>query len=232
MTLAIVAANVLVFLWELSLPPRALERLFYVAGIVPGRLTGGAPAAVVPGLGCTSLVSSMFLHGGLLHIASNLWILWIFGDNVEDRLGPWRYVAFYFVAGIAAGALHVVTNAGSTLPTIGASGAIAGVLGAYARFYPRARVLTIVPIFFYPLFLYIPALVFLGLWFFSQLFSGALALAGPQSAGGVAWWAHVGGFLFGVIVAPLLERSRPPAPPEPRHWLLSDPRADRTWPRL
>lgn len=153
-----------------------------------------------------TLVTSMFLHGGWLHFLGNMWFLFIFGDNVEDRLGHLGYLAFYLLAGLGAGALHLATNAGSSLPTIGASGAIAGVMGAYFLLYPRARVLVVVPIFFLLEFLVLPAALFLGVWFALQLLQGTLTI-GSMEAGGVAWWAHIGGFVFGVGAAYRLRRA-------------------------
>ena len=144
----------------------------------------------------------MFLHGGWAHLLGNMWYLWIFGDNVEDRFGSVRFLLFYLTAGVSASLLHVVSNSASPLPTLGASGAIAGVLGAYAVTYPRARVITLVP--FFPFFQVVPlpALLVLGLWFVIQFFAGALSVGyGLAAGGGVAWWAHLGGFLFGALVA-------------------------------
>jgi membrane associated rhomboid family serine protease len=144
----------------------------------------------------------MFLHGGWLHLLGNMWTLWIFGDNVEDRLGRTRYVMLYLAGGVAAALLHIFTNAGSNIPTIGASGAIACIMGAYFRFYPHARVETVIPpLFFGPIFV-LPAVVFLGWWFFLQFFNGAMSLgARGEGFSGIAWWAHVGGFSFGFIIA-------------------------------
>ena len=183
-TWLLIGVNAVVFLFQLSLPPQGLQQLFYLFGIVPARFTDPEWAAYVgfPLRTFWPFLTSMFLHGGFLHILSNMWSLWIFGDNVEDRMGPFRFLAFYLASGAAAGVLHWLTNPASTVPTVGASGAIAGVLGAYLLFYPRARVLTLVPLFFYPLFFYLPAIVYLGIWFLSQLFSGTFALASPQQS--------------------------------------------------
>jgi membrane associated rhomboid family serine protease len=150
--------------------------------------------------GWLPIFTSMFLHGGWLHFLGNMLYLWIFGDNVEDRLGHLRYLVFYVLCGVAAALLHIFTNHGSTLPTVGASGAIAGVLGAYLVFFPGARVLALVPILFFFQLMELPALIFLGFWFVIQFFSGALSLA-SQPVGGTAWWAHIGGFMAGVIYA-------------------------------
>ena len=128
-----------------------------------------------------------------------MWTLWIFGDNVEDKLGPVRFTIFYLLCGTAAGLTHLYVNPDSTVPSVGASGAIAGVLGAYFLFFPTARLLVMFPIFFFPFFFEIPAVFYLALWFFTQLFSGTMALAGPQQVGGIAWWAHIGGFVVGML---------------------------------
>jgi membrane associated rhomboid family serine protease len=144
----------------------------------------------------------MFLHGGYLHIIGNMWSLYIFGDNVEDRLGHFRYLVFYLLCGLASGISHLAINWHSTLPTIGASGAIAGVMGAYFILYPKAKVLTLVPIFFFIQFIELPAFVFLGIWFLFQFISAAGTSA---QGGGIAWWAHIGGFVFGIIFLRLFE---------------------------
>jgi len=225
-TWALVAANVGVFLWQVSLPEAGVRQLFYLFGIVPARFTDPAWASAqgFPGGGGVAFLTSMFLHGGLFHLLSNVWTLWIFGDNVEDRMGRLRFLLFYLLCGLAAGGLHWWTNPTSTVPTVGASGAIAGVLGAYLRWYPGAKVLTLVPVFFYPLFVDLPAIVFLGLWFVSQLFSGVAALGLPADVGGVAWWAHVGGFVAGLLLCGLFaRRGREQIPGPARHYVL--PRA-------
>jgi membrane associated rhomboid family serine protease len=143
-----------------------------------------------------------------------MWALWIFGDNVEDRMGPLRFGIFYLACGILAGVTQLLTNPDSTVPSVGASGAIAGVLGAYLLFFPTARLVVLFPIFFFPFFFEVPAVLYLGFWFFSQLFSGALALAGPQDVGGIAWWAHVGGFVAGMLLCGLFVSRRRPAQPD------------------
>jgi membrane associated rhomboid family serine protease len=237
LTWAIVAANVAVFVWQLSLDEEQARQLFYLFGIVPARFTDAAWAARVgfPGGGALAFLTSMFLHGGLFHLASNMWSLWIFGDNVEDRMGRFRFLVFYLACGLFAGGLHWWTNPTSTVPTVGASGAIAGVLGAYLRWFPAAKVLTLVPIFFYPLFVDLPAIVFLGFWFVSQLFSGVASLGLPSDVGGVAWWAHVGGFLAGMLLCGLFSRrGREQLPGPVRHYVLPQTRARRArasdWP--
>ncbi|NIL98739.1 MAG: rhomboid family intramembrane serine protease [Planctomycetales bacterium] len=156
-----------------------------------------APSAVPPWL---TLLTCIFLHGGWMHFLGNMWFLFIFGDNVEDRLGHVGFLVFYLASGIAASAAHLATNPGSPIPTIGASGAIAGVMGAYFYLYPHARVLTIVPIFFILQMIVLPASVFLAIWFVLQFFQGVFSV-GSTRAAGVAWWAHIGGFVVGLAVA-------------------------------
>jgi hypothetical protein len=149
----------------------------------------------------------MFLHGGILHILGNMWFLWIFGGNVEDRFGSLPYVAFYLVCGIGSGISQVLFSWGSSIPSIGASGAISGVLGAYIVFFPRSRILTLVPLFIIFFLWRIPAIIFIGLWFAMQFLSGVVSL-GQANVGGVAWWAHVGGFLLGMLIAGLANPSK------------------------
>ncbi len=208
-TWALVALSVVVFLAMGSLQPGMFERLTLAYGLVPARLQLSDPA------GWLTLVTSIFLHGGWFHLISNLWTLMIFGDNVEDRMGHGRFLAFYLASGIVAGLAHVALAPGSALPTIGASGAIAGVLGAYFVLFPSARVLTLVLLIFLPWLVEIPAFIYLGIWFLSQLSSGLLTLGAAGDFGGIAWWAHIGGFAFGALAVGLLapKRRRPRATP-------------------
>ncbi len=201
----VIIANVLVFVvFELSLPPQRLERFFLTYGLVPAQLLAGQLQAV------GDLFSSMFLHGGWFHLISNMWALYIFGDNVEDRMGSGRYLVFYLICGVAAGVTQAFVSAGSGVPLVGASGAIAGVLAAYLLLYPNARVITLVPIFFLFQFIEIPAVIYLAFWAISQLFSGVLSLGGSTATGGVAYWAHIGGFVAGLVLVRLFAR-RPQA---------------------
>ncbi|MBN2468535.1 MAG: rhomboid family intramembrane serine protease [Deltaproteobacteria bacterium] len=209
-TIFLIVVNVLVFLYQLSLG-RSLPTFLYQYSLVPARLfyDSAAPvAASIPGI--LSFFSSMFFHGGWLHIIGNMWYLWIFGDNVEDRLGHGMFIVFYLVCGFVAALFHVVLNPRSIVPVVGASGAIAGVLGAYLVCYPFARVLTLVPIFVFIQLVEIPAIFFLVLWFLLQFFSGTLTIAvtAETAAGGVAWWAHVGGFLCGAVIIKLLPQRK------------------------
>ena len=197
---ALIGINLLVFLFQLS-HGSAMNQFVYVYGLVPARYSVPDIASYFsPGLQLFSLLSFMFLHGGWLHLIGNMWSLWIFGDNVEDRLGSVRYLAFYLLCGLLSGLFHMVFNFGSNIPTIGASGAIAGVMGAYILLYPYSRILTLIPIIFIPWFIEIPAYVFLGIWFLMQ-FANTAGSTGAM--GGVAWWAHVGGFLFGMVLLKL-----------------------------
>jgi membrane associated rhomboid family serine protease len=214
-TIGLIIVNVLVFLYELGMSPRGLDTVFYQWGIVPCSFTGTCSARLrTPGgflpvplhPNYFTLVSSMFLHGGWMHIIGNMWSLWIFGDNVEDRMGRAGFLCFYLLSGLAAGALHITFNPGSRMPTVGASGAIAGVMGAYLLLFPYARVVTLVPIFIFFQTIELPAVVFLGFWFLMNLMSGIGSLAVHTGAGGVAWWAHIGGFLVGLLWAIPLRR--------------------------
>ena len=195
---AIIAVNVLVFCYEVSLGPYA-DELIKHWGLVPRRF------------GLESLLTSMFLHGSWLHLLGNMLFLYIFGDNVEDRLGHVRYLLFYLLCGCAAGGAQALSAPGSVVPMVGASGAIAGVSGAYFLFFPGARVVTLVPIFFFLQVIEVPAVVFLLIWFLGQLALGVAALGSHANVGGVAFWAHVGGFVAGMVLGPTL-RERRPAP--------------------
>ena len=198
----IIGLNVLAFLWQLSQGPR-LEEALFLFGVVPIRYSDPTVSAhftlfqqLFP------FLTSMFLHGGFLHIIGNMWFLYVFGDNIEDRIGSIRYFIFYLLCGIAAGLIHLFTNYDSKIPTIGASGAIAGVMGAYMLLYPRAKVLTLIPIFFFFQFVELPAFIFLGYWFLIQILSAGLT---RSDAGGIAWWAHIGGFAAGLILVKVFD---------------------------
>ena len=201
-TWSLIAANVAVFLFELTLDPKELEGLFYLFGVVPARFTHPAWASRLgfPVDDYWPFLTSMFLHDGWLHVISNMWALWIFGDNVEERMGRLRFLLFYLLTGLAAGLVHWFTNAQSIVPTVGASGAIAGVLGAYFVLFPYARIIVLLPVFFLPFFFELPAVTYLFVWFASQVVGGALAALGPQNVGGIAWWAHIGGFGAGMVL--------------------------------
>lgn len=219
--ITLIVMNVLVFLYQLALGPRLLNVFVNEFAVIPWRYFHGvyvtssgvlrpvtAPDLIVP------LFTSMFLHAGWLHLIGNMLYLWIFGDNVEDRLGHGRYLIFYVLCGLGAALAHIFFNAGSRLPSLGASGAIAGVLSAYLLLYPRARVLVLLPLFIFFPIIEVPALFFLGFWFFQQFFNGVASLGvRTMQTGGVAWFAHIGGFLSGGILLWLLAPKRyRPAP--------------------
>lgn len=191
----IIIVNVAVFFIESNLPLPAMERFAQVWGLVPQQIVVGNPITWYP------FFTHIWLHGSLFHLISNMWMLFIFGDNIEDRMGSVRYLIFYIFGGLAAGVAQYLMDPTTTIPAIGASGAIAAVMGAYLLFFPRSRVVTFVPVFFFGWFTEIPSVLFLGIWFVSQVFSGLATLGMPAGMGGVAWWAHIGGFLFGLLLA-------------------------------
>jgi membrane associated rhomboid family serine protease len=210
----LIAVNVFMFFWETSLGGN-LEPVLFSVAFVPIRFWY-APFAL-PNL--ISIFVSMFLHGGWLHLGGNMLYLWIFGDNVEDRLGHGKYLFFYLACGVLATLSHAFVNPGSQLPSIGASGAIAGVLGAYILLFPRQTVTTLIPIFIFITIREIPAWVLLGLWFVLQMFIGAATLGGDlDTAGGVAYFAHVGGFIAGMILIVLLGGYRQRPVPRRYEW--------------
>jgi membrane associated rhomboid family serine protease len=202
-TVAIIALNAGVFWHELSLPSPAHAEAFVANfALTPARLTRApSPDAVL------SVFTSMFLHGGWLHIIGNMWFLWIFGNNIEDSVGHFRFIFFYLICGVAAAAAQVAIAPDSTTPMIGASGAISGVLGAYLLLFPRARVLVLFPIWIFWRVFEVPALLMLAFWFGMQLLSGVSVL-GVNVSGGVAFWAHIGGFIAGMMLIPLFKKRR------------------------
>ncbi len=201
-TLTLIVTNVLVFLFQNSLPDHAHEVFIRLRGVVPLRF-GNPPLADslgYPSGAWTSMLSYMFLHGGWFHLISNMWALWLFGDNVEDRLGRVRYLFFYAVCGVLAALAHVMLNASSAMPTVGASGAIAGVMGAYFLMFPYARMVVMIPIIIYPLLIEIPASIYLFIWIATQIVSGTFDMFSAGVAG-VAFWAHIGGFFAGMLLS-------------------------------
>jgi len=193
---AIIGLNVILYLIELG-QGAGLDRFLYIYGLVPARYSIPHVASYFStGHQLFSFLSFMFLHGGFWHLLGNMWSLYIFGDNVEDRVGHLRYLLFYLLCGLTSGFSHLIFNFHSNVPTIGASGAIAGVMGAYFILYPSSKILTLIPIFIIPYFIEIPAFFFLGFWFLFQ-FLNAAGSHGDMS--GIAWWAHIGGFIFGII---------------------------------
>jgi membrane associated rhomboid family serine protease len=199
--LTLVVVNVLVFLYELQMDPVVLKEFIFTWGLIPARLMSD------PNLFWRTIFSAMFLHGGWFHIINNMWVLLIFGDNVEASMGKIRYLIFYLLSGVAAGLMQTYILPTSTVPMIGASGAVAGVLGAYLILFPRSRIASLVPILFIFTIIEIPAMLFLIFWFVSQLYSGWLAIQGGGESG-IAWWAHIGGFAFGVLMVFFFRRRR------------------------
>ncbi len=198
---AIIGINVLVYLFSLSLSEGALNQFYYLYGLVPARFSSPQLSSYfTAGQQLFSLVSFMFVHGGFWHLLGNMWFLYIFGDNIEDRLGAFRYLLFYLLCGLISGFFQLLVNINSNIPTIGASGAIAGVMGAYIVLFPKSRILTLIPIIIIPFFIEIPAYFFLGIWFIFQFLSAAGSQPGT---GGIAWWAHIGGFISGMILLKL-----------------------------
>lgn len=197
---ALIVANVAVFLFETSLGPNGIDRLFRTFALIPSHVSSLSPTAFI------TLVTSMFLHGGWLHIISNMWVLYIFGDNIEDRMGSTRYLAFYLLAGIAAGLTQVFVNPNANVPTVGASGAVAGILGAYFLLFPTGRVITLVPLIIIPWLVEIPAVIFIGIWLVTQVISGLGALVSAGAVSNIAWWAHIGGFAFGFVMVNIFKR--------------------------
>ncbi|HKY56384.1 MAG TPA: rhomboid family intramembrane serine protease [Anaerolineales bacterium] len=195
----LILANAAVFWYELQLGEGALQNFIFTWGLIPEQLIAH------PQDQWLTIFTSMFLHGGWFHLLSNMWVLYIFGDNIEDRVGSPRYLIFYLLGGIAAAFLQIYVMQGSSVPMIGASGAIAGVLGAYLVSFPGSRIASLVPILFIFTIVEIPAIIFLIFWFVSQLYSGLFTMQGG-AASGIAWWAHIGGFIFGLIMVTFFRR--------------------------
>ena len=208
-TYALIAANIAIFIYELTLNSQQLNFFFHLFAIVPSELNAGFSGTIInqPIAEPLTLITSQFLHAGFIHVSFNMLFLWIFGNNIEEKLGGVKYLLFYLGCGVLAGLTQCLFNPGSTVPSLGASGAIAGVMGAYIIKFPQAKIVTLVPLgFFFPI-LRISAFWFLGFWFIQQAFNGitmleANAHVGMQG-GGVAYWAHAGGFVFGAVLGPM-----------------------------
>jgi membrane associated rhomboid family serine protease len=211
-TLSLILTNLAIFFYQFTLGSHALELFLAKYALFPSQITTGiavTPLAIKPFF--LSIFTSMFIHGGIIHIAGNMLYLWIFGNNIEDILGHAKFLLFYLTAGVGGAIAHIISSPYSQIPTIGASGAIAGILGAYLILFPYARVLTIVPIFFFIEIIRVPAVILIGFWFILQLFNGFFSLEVAQSAGGIAWFAHIGGFLTGLILIYLIPKRRTPS---------------------
>jgi len=209
-TWGLIAANCAIFLFQIGLGPDELENFLYQFALIPARYFAPLPFKDFVGdpLDYLPFVSNMFLHGGWLHLILNMWTLWLFGPAVEDRLGTARYIVFYVCCGAVASYAHAAFNPLSIIPALGASGAIAGVLAGFLLLYPLARLVILVPILFLPLFFEVPAVVYVGLWFLMQLIQGTAEMFASSTGGGIAWWAHIGGFVAGLALGPLLMQSR------------------------
>ncbi len=199
-TISIIIINLVIFFYEVSLGQN-LEIFIQNFGVIPAKFTTfwKEDPTQIAGLVITPF-SSIFLHGGWMHVISNMWYLWIFGDNIEDRTGHFRFFIFYIICGLIANATHIVTNVGSNIPTIGASGAVAGVMGAYFLLFPRSKITTLFFLVIFIQIVRIPALFFLGFWIVLQIISGTLSMGLDSQTGGVAWWAHIGGFFSGLLL--------------------------------
>ena len=217
MTMGLIVANIAVFFIQLGTPAAAIDEFIYTYALVPAvyshpeaaRQAGLNPANLLP------FLSNTFMHGGYLHIIFNMWTLWLFGAPLEDRLGRWRFLLLYLVCGTAGSVAHMAFNLDSTVPALGASGAIAGVLGAFTFLFPRDKVLVVQPVFVLPLVFPLPAIVYTVIWFAIQVWQGAseFMIASGPAAGGIAWWAHIGGFVAGLAAVKFLGR------PPPRGWI-------------
>lgn len=210
--IALIVLNILIFFYQQMLPPEQLYSFIFTYGTVPANLTGSLLGILKPGFSSGALlaasiplITANFLHGGWLHLLGNMLYLWIFGDNIEGKLGHLKYLLLYLFMGAASQLFHIFSSPFSTTPLVGASGAIAGVLGAYFILFPHARILTLVPLGFFITFVHLPAVIFLGFWFILQLFNASLQGA-AMGAQAVAWWAHIGGFLIGAGMGLLIRK--------------------------
>jgi membrane associated rhomboid family serine protease len=201
-TWTLIIINGIIFLFEIYIPKDILSQIFYAFGLVPARYS--LPKwAFIHGLSFDdylSFLTNMFLHGGWLHIIGNMWFLYLFGSTVEDHMGHIRFMLFYFLSGIAASVTYFVIDIHSAIPAFGASGAIAGVMGAYIVMFPQAKIVTLILILFFPIFIELSAFIYIGFWFILQVFSGTLSFASHTTGGGIAWWAHIGGFISGIVL--------------------------------
>ena len=230
-TVGIIAAATAVFLWQITLPEDEQLRVVYGLGLVPAVLFGerALPPEIAMIPAEATVLTSMFLHGGLLHLAGNMLYLWIFGNNVEDALGHGRFILFYLLCGVAAAFAQIASDPGSDVPMIGASGAIGGVLGAYLLLFPHAQVMVLIPLGIFTRLVYVPALLVLGLWFVLQFVQGALAPA--SGGGGVAFWAHIGGFVAGAALILIMRRPGVPLFGAARHRPWAQERRRGPWDR-
>jgi membrane associated rhomboid family serine protease len=207
-TWCLIALNSGVFLFQISLSPSELELFLQSYALIPARYFGPYSHPEPSVIEYLPFFTNMFLHGGFLRLILNMWTLWLFGPTVEDRLGRGKYLTFYIACGVCASLAHAVFNPTSTIPALGASGAISGVLGGFMLMFPFAQLLVVIPILFFPFFFELPAVVFAGLWFLMQVLSGTVQLFMPEETGSITWWAHIGGFVAGVVLTPVLRQSK------------------------
>lgn len=207
-TIGLIAANVAVFLYQYLLVPESTRRIIFLYGLIPREITTGVPLVPHPFPVQVTLFTSMFVHGGLFHVAGNMLYLWIFGNNVEDAMGRARFILFYLLSGLAAAFIQVMAGPNSSIPMVGASGAVSGILGAYLLLYPHARVLTLITLGWFWRLVEIPALIVLGFWIVVQVLNGLWTFS--FQGGGVAWFAHIGGFAAGMLLLPFCKRRTVP----------------------
>ncbi|MDN5315936.1 MAG: hypothetical protein PWR08_60 [Thermoanaerobacterium sp.] len=202
-TVLIIIINIIIFIFEAILPKNLTETFIQYFGFIPTELTKSILYMSIDyiGINIITIFSSMFIHGSFMHLISNMWALWLFGDNVEDRVGHLKFLIIYLLSGFMAAITHYIFNINSSVVTIGASGAIAGVMGIYFVLYPFAKIRTLFIVLWLPFFINIPAFIYIGFWFISQISNGILTLFGPVYGFGIAWWAHIGGFLFGIFIS-------------------------------
>ena len=207
-TYVLIFINTIIYLFQFLLPSRLEEIFVYRYGFIPATFLKAIAEHGLQAGDLYPFFTSMFIHGNWTHLISNMWILWLFGDNIEDMLGHLRFILFYLLCGFFAMLSHFIFYSNSFIPAIGASGAIAGVMGAYFVLFPYSRIITFVPVLFMPLFVRIPALIYLAVWFLIQLYNGAVSSVLGGRGSGVAWWAHIGGFLSGILLLKLLYTRR------------------------
>ena len=209
-TVILILVNIGIFVFEMFLPRDVAMNFVYAFGFTPGDLTNSILDFNLGfiGFNIATIFSSMFLHGGFGHILSNMWALWLFGDNVENRLGHFRFLVIYFLSGFFAALAHYVLNITSPIVVVGASGAIAGVMGIYIILFPLAKIKTLFFILIIPIFINVPAFLFIGVWFLSQISSGLISLFDDPYGAGIAWWAHIGGFIYGAYIGKRYRKKR------------------------
>lgn len=230
---AIILLNVLAFLYQQSLGSAEQMHMLHIFGVVPARYAfpNWAAGMGYPAYGQLAFITHQFLHGSWIHLLVNMWSLWIFADNIEDVMGPVRFCVFYLCCGVAAVLAHMLSDTSATIPIVGASGAIAGVMGAYFLLYPHAKVTTLIPIIIFPLFIDLPATLYFGVWFGMQILYGLGSIISKEAGASIAWWAHAGGFIAGIAILPLFKRKghcyfcRIPDDARPHQSIITQPKS-------